>query len=114
MPYILTYVYVIASVQLLSLSPPAEIHSVGGNVSPGFHRSVHNRHSSISVSSDRTSVASTLGPQGGDANPLTPQQYGVMGEYCLAVCAAQFHSMYQLKIQIVIFSQGSGYHTIGW
>lgn len=60
-------------------SPSGEIHSVGGNVSPGFHRSVHHRHSSISVSSDRTSVASTLGPQGGDANPLTPQQYGVMG-----------------------------------
>ncbi|XP_050688127.1 uncharacterized protein LOC126981276 [Eriocheir sinensis] len=60
-------------------SPSGEIHSVGGNVSPGFHRSVHHRHSSIS--SDRTSVASTLGPQGGNGNPLTPQQYGVMDPF---------------------------------
>ncbi|XP_037790679.1 mitoguardin-like [Penaeus monodon] len=59
-------------------SPSGEIHSIGGNISPGFHRSVH-RQSSISASSDRISVASVLTTQAGDGNTLTPQQYGVMG-----------------------------------
>lgn len=58
-----------------------EIHSIGGNISPGFHRSVH-RQSSISASSDRISVASVLTTQAGDGNTLTPQQYGVMGKLC--------------------------------
>ncbi|KAK3878078.1 hypothetical protein Pcinc_017290 [Petrolisthes cinctipes] len=58
-------------------SPSGEIHNVSGNVSPGFHRSVH-RQSSISVSSDRVSVASVLTTQQGDVSSLTPQQYGVM------------------------------------
>ncbi|KAG7169965.1 putative Mitoguardin-containing protein, partial [Homarus americanus] len=65
-------------------SPSGEIHSVGGNVSPGFHRSVH-RQSSISVSSDRTSVASVLTTHAADANTLTPQQYGVMGKNTMFV-----------------------------
>lgn len=59
-------------------SPSGEIHSIGGNISPGFHRSVH-RQSFTSASSDRTSVASVLTTQAGDAGTLTPQQYGVMG-----------------------------------
>ncbi|XP_071542074.1 mitoguardin [Panulirus ornatus] len=59
-------------------SPSGEIHSIGGNISPGFHRSVH-RQSSISVSSERMSIASVATTQAADGNMLTPQQYGVMG-----------------------------------
>lgn len=60
-----------------------EFHTVGGTISPGFHRSSY-RHSSISAGSDRVSLASaipsTVKPQSGESSELTPQQYGVMGK----------------------------------
>ncbi|KAK7077873.1 hypothetical protein SK128_020839, partial [Halocaridina rubra] len=54
-------------------SPSGEIYSTGGNISPGFHRTVHRQSS---VSSDRTSVASALTAQAANGSTLTPQQYG--------------------------------------
>ncbi|CAL4142060.1 unnamed protein product, partial [Meganyctiphanes norvegica] len=63
-------------------SPSGEIHCLGGNISPGFHRQV--RQSSISISSDRMSVVSgstiTQAPTSSEVGQhLAPHQYGVMG-----------------------------------
>ncbi|XP_069183978.1 mitoguardin isoform X2 [Procambarus clarkii] len=62
----------------ITICSPSGVHSVGGNISPGFHRSVH-RQSFGSVGSDRATVASVLTTQAADGSTLTPQQYGVMG-----------------------------------
>ncbi|RXG56763.1 Mitoguardin [Armadillidium vulgare] len=67
---------------LVIKSPSGEFHTLGGTVSPGFHRSSY-RHSSISAGSDRVSLASgipgTIISQSGKSSELAPQQYGVMG-----------------------------------
>ncbi|KAB7501720.1 Mitoguardin, partial [Armadillidium nasatum] len=67
---------------LVIKSPSGEFHTLGGTISPGFHRSGY-RHSSISAGSDRISLASvipgTIISQSGKSSELTPQQYGVMG-----------------------------------
>uniref|UniRef100_A0A6A7G9H4 Mitoguardin-like n=1 Tax=Hirondellea gigas TaxID=1518452 RepID=A0A6A7G9H4_9CRUS len=82
---------------LTIISPSGETLSVGGSVSPGFHRSVPRQSSVCGGASDRGSVASSTLPShnivpGPDTKP---QQYGVLGMESLGSALNMFEDALQ-------------------